>query len=147
VCSGVAVSYEIVTHNRAGRERVHPYAGEDALAPVEAGQAPHWGEARRYLDSLILEEVDDDLLEQCGVDSRHDPQETQRDTVKQRLRNDLEPRHASNRRGSRSLDQLSHEVVATEPFAPSAPHRGPKATAPSLQAATARTRKTNQRST
>jgi hypothetical protein len=30
----LAVSYEIVTHDRAGRERVHPYAGEDALAPA-----------------------------------------------------------------------------------------------------------------
>jgi hypothetical protein len=29
----LAVSYEIVTYDRAGRERVHPYAGEDALAP------------------------------------------------------------------------------------------------------------------
>ena len=29
----MTLSYEIVTHDRAGRERVHPYAGEDALAP------------------------------------------------------------------------------------------------------------------
>jgi hypothetical protein len=29
----LAVSYEIVTHDRTGRERVHPYPGEDALAP------------------------------------------------------------------------------------------------------------------
>jgi hypothetical protein len=29
----LAVSYEIVTHDRTGRERVHPYTGEDALAP------------------------------------------------------------------------------------------------------------------
>jgi hypothetical protein len=28
----LAVSYEIVTHDRTGRERVHPYTGEDALA-------------------------------------------------------------------------------------------------------------------
>jgi hypothetical protein len=27
------LSYEIVTHDRTGRERVHPYTGEDALAP------------------------------------------------------------------------------------------------------------------
>lgn len=32
--SGLAVSYEVVTHDRAGRERVHPYAAEDALAPA-----------------------------------------------------------------------------------------------------------------
>ena len=30
---GLPVSYEIGTHDRAGGERVHPYAGEDALAP------------------------------------------------------------------------------------------------------------------
>jgi hypothetical protein len=60
------------------------------LVGLEAGQAPDWDEARRYLDSLILEEVEDDLLEQCGVDSRHDPQETWLDTVKQRLRDDLD---------------------------------------------------------
>jgi hypothetical protein len=29
----VAVSYEIVTHDRIGRERVHAYTGEDVLAP------------------------------------------------------------------------------------------------------------------
>jgi hypothetical protein len=33
VSSGLAVSHGIVTHDRAGRERVHPYVGEDALAP------------------------------------------------------------------------------------------------------------------
>jgi hypothetical protein len=60
------------------------------LVGLEAGQAPDWGEARRYLDSLILEEVEDDLLEECGVDLRRDPQETWLDTVKQRLRNDLD---------------------------------------------------------
>ena len=60
------------------------------LVGLEAGQAPDWDEARRYLDSLILEEVEDDLLEQCGVDPRHDPQETWLGTVKQRLRDDLD---------------------------------------------------------
>jgi hypothetical protein len=60
------------------------------LVGLEAGQVPDWAEARRYLDSLILEEIEDDLLEQCGVDTRHDPQETWLGTVKQRLHNDLE---------------------------------------------------------
>ena len=60
------------------------------LVGLEAGQVPAWDEARRYLDSLILGEVEDDLLEQCGVDSRHDPQETWLGTVKQRLRDDLD---------------------------------------------------------
>ena len=56
----------------------------------KAGQAPDWDEATRYLDSLILEEIEDDLLEQCGVDPRHDPHETWLGTVKQRLRDDLD---------------------------------------------------------
>lgn len=60
------------------------------LVGLEAGQAPDWDEARRYLDALILEEVEDDLLEQCGVDPRHDPHETWLGTVKQRLRDDLD---------------------------------------------------------
>jgi hypothetical protein len=60
------------------------------LVGLEAGQAADWNGARSYLDSLILEEIEDDLLEQCGVDARHDPQHTWLDTVKQRLRDDLD---------------------------------------------------------
>jgi hypothetical protein len=60
------------------------------LVALEAGQAPDWDEATRFLDSLIIEEVNDDLLETCGVDPGHDPPETWIDTVKNRLRADLE---------------------------------------------------------
>lgn len=60
------------------------------LVGLEAGQAADWEAARHYLDSLILEEIEDDLLEQCGVDVRHDRQQTWLDTVKQRLRDDLD---------------------------------------------------------
>jgi hypothetical protein len=42
-----------------------------------------------YLEALILEELEDDLFEQCGVDTRHDPQDAWLDRVKQRLREDL----------------------------------------------------------
>ena len=59
------------------------------LVALEAGQAPDWEEAERFLDALIIEEIDDDLLEMCGVDAREDPQETWLDTVKERLRADL----------------------------------------------------------
>ena len=59
------------------------------LVALDAGQAPDWDEATRFLDALIFEEVEDDLLEMCGVDTRTDPQETWLDTVKQRLRDDL----------------------------------------------------------
>jgi hypothetical protein len=60
------------------------------LVGLEGGQAPDWEEAIRYLDSLILEELEDDLLEQCGVNPRRDPQRTWLDKAKRRLRDDLE---------------------------------------------------------
>ncbi len=60
------------------------------LVGLEAGQAPDWDEARRYLDSLVSEELEDDLFEQAGVDTHHDPPETWLDTVKRRLRDDLD---------------------------------------------------------
>jgi hypothetical protein len=60
------------------------------LVGLEAGDAADWDGARNYLDSLILEEIEDDLVEQCGVDTRHDPRQTWLDTVKRRLRDDLD---------------------------------------------------------
>ncbi len=60
------------------------------LVSLEAGQAPDWDEAARFLDSLIVEEIGDDLLELCGVHPDRDPRETWLDTVKQRLREDLD---------------------------------------------------------
>jgi hypothetical protein len=60
------------------------------LVALEAGEEPDWEEAMRYLDSLVIEEVEDDLIELCGVDPDHDPRETWLDTVKERLRADLE---------------------------------------------------------
>jgi len=59
------------------------------LVGLEAGQAPDWEEASSYLESLILEELEDDLIEQCGVNPGRDRQETWLDIVKRRLRNDL----------------------------------------------------------
>ena len=60
------------------------------LVGLEAGQAPDWEEASLYLESLILEELEDDLIEQCGVHPGRDRQETWLDIVKRRLRNDLD---------------------------------------------------------
>jgi hypothetical protein len=60
------------------------------LVALEAGEAPDWESAERYLEALILEEIEDDLLELCGVDPDRDPRETWLDTVKERLRQDLE---------------------------------------------------------
>ena len=60
------------------------------LVGLEAGQAPDWEEASSYLESLILEELEDDLIEQCGVHPGRDRRETWLDIVKRRLRNDLD---------------------------------------------------------
>jgi len=59
------------------------------LVALEPGEAPDWAEAERYVDALILDEIEDDLLELCGVDPNRDRRETWLDTVKERLRSDL----------------------------------------------------------
>jgi hypothetical protein len=60
------------------------------LVALEPGEVPDWPEARRYIDGLILEELEDDLPELCGVNPDRDPRETWLETVKERLRADLE---------------------------------------------------------
>jgi hypothetical protein len=60
------------------------------LVALDPGEEPDWDEARRFLEALILEEVEDDLLVQCGVDPNNDPRETWLEQVKARLRDDLE---------------------------------------------------------
>jgi hypothetical protein len=60
------------------------------LVALEPGERPDWDEARRYIDDLILEEIEDDLLEQCGVHPGRDPRENWLDIVKERLRADLD---------------------------------------------------------
>ena len=39
------------------------------LVALEPGEAPDWDEAGRYIDALILEEIEDDLFALCGVDT------------------------------------------------------------------------------
>jgi hypothetical protein len=60
------------------------------LVALDSGEEPDWSESLRYIDSLIFEQIEDDLFEQCGVDVDHDPRETWLATVKERLRADLE---------------------------------------------------------
>jgi hypothetical protein len=60
------------------------------LVALEPGEAADWEEAERFLDALVLEELEDDLLEQCGVDPDRHPRETWLERVKERLRSDLE---------------------------------------------------------
>jgi hypothetical protein len=58
------------------------------LVALEAGEAPDWDAAERYIDALIIEEIEDDLLELCGVDPDNDPRDTWLPTVKERLHED-----------------------------------------------------------
>jgi hypothetical protein len=59
------------------------------LVALEPGEAPDWAEAERYIDALIVDEIEDDLLVLCGVDPANDPRDGWIDTVKARLRDDL----------------------------------------------------------
>src|SRR5262245_54522006 len=45
------------------------------LVALEPGEAPDWPEAERFIDALVLEEIEDDLLELCGVNPGRDPRE------------------------------------------------------------------------
>jgi len=58
------------------------------LVALEAGEAPNWEAAQRYIDALIFEEIEDDLFELCGVDPDKDARETWLPTVKERLHED-----------------------------------------------------------
>jgi hypothetical protein len=59
------------------------------LVALEPGEEPDWGEVERYIDALILEELEDDLIELCSVDPNRDPRETWLEKVKERLLEDL----------------------------------------------------------
>jgi hypothetical protein len=60
------------------------------LVALEPGEAPDWAEAEEYIGALELEEIDDDLLVRCGVNPDRDPRESWIETVRDRLRSDLE---------------------------------------------------------
>jgi hypothetical protein len=60
------------------------------LVALDPGEEPDWDEATRFIDSLVLDEIEDDLVDLCGVDTDADPQETWLRTVKERLQADLD---------------------------------------------------------
>lgn len=60
------------------------------LVALEPGEVPDWEEALLYIEDLILEEIEDDLIELCGVTPDRDPRETWLRIVRDRLRADLE---------------------------------------------------------
>lgn len=59
------------------------------LVALEPGEDPDWDEAERYIDALVLEEIEDDLLELSGIHATNDARDTWLATVKERLRADL----------------------------------------------------------
>jgi hypothetical protein len=88
---------------------------EVELVALEPGEAPDWAEAEAYIDALILEEIEDDLLEQCGVDPNNDPRESWLDTVKNRLRSGSTSRARTtrSRSGSSATGASSRRSAAT----------------------------------
>lgn len=58
------------------------------LAALEPGEEPGWAETDNYIDALVLELIEDDLVELCGVDPDRDPRESWLQTVKERLTED-----------------------------------------------------------
>jgi hypothetical protein len=59
------------------------------LVALDPGEEPDWEAAERFIDALVLDEVEDDLIELCGVDTDRDSRDTWLVTVKERLRSDL----------------------------------------------------------
>jgi hypothetical protein len=89
-------------HSLAAQEEVFPAAAQEALAQaedaglavelvsLEPGEEPDWAAASRFIDALVLEEIEDDLLELCGVHPNAARRDTWLTTVKERLRSDLD---------------------------------------------------------
>lgn len=59
------------------------------MVSLDLDGKPDWAAAEAFIDSLVLEEVGEEVLETCGVDPDADPTESWLDTVKERLRSDL----------------------------------------------------------
>ena len=77
----------------AARERIEEATRSGLsieVVALEPEEAPDWEEARRYIEALSLDTIEDDLLEMCGVDTRRDPEAMWLETVKTRLRDDLD---------------------------------------------------------
>jgi hypothetical protein len=60
------------------------------LVSLEPGEEADWEEAERFIDALVIEEINDDLVVLCGVDPERDSPESWITIVKERLRSDLE---------------------------------------------------------
>jgi hypothetical protein len=59
------------------------------LVALEPGEEPDWEDAERFIETLVIDEVEDDLIELCGLDPDRDPKDTWLEKVQRRLRSDL----------------------------------------------------------
>jgi hypothetical protein len=88
-------------------ERTFSRAQESGLAvelvALEPGEEPDWEEAQRFIEALVIEEVEDDVLELCGVDPDKDPPDTWLGIVQRRLLSDLE-------RFRKDIEGENHEI-------------------------------------
>jgi hypothetical protein len=80
---------ELPESARAAFERAESSGLSIELVALEPGEEPDWEEADRFLDALVIEEINDDLLELCGVNPDTDPKDGWLETVSGRLRDDL----------------------------------------------------------
>jgi hypothetical protein len=80
---------ELPESARAAFERAERGGLSIELVALEPGEEPDWDEADRFIDALVIEEINDDLLELCGVNPDTDPKDEWLETVRSRLRDDL----------------------------------------------------------
>ena len=74
---------------RAAFDRAERSGLSIELVALEPGEESDWEEAERFIDALVIEEINDDLLELCGVNPDTDPKDGWLETVRNRLRDDL----------------------------------------------------------
>jgi hypothetical protein len=80
---------ELPESARAAFERAERSGLSIELVALEPGEEPDWEAADRFMDALVIEEINDDLLELCGVNPDIDPKDGWLETVSGRLRDDL----------------------------------------------------------
>jgi hypothetical protein len=80
---------ELPESARAAFERAERSGLSLELVALEPGEEPDWEEADRFIDALVIEEINDDLVELCGVNPDTDPKDGWLETVKNRLREDV----------------------------------------------------------
>jgi hypothetical protein len=80
---------ELPESARAAFEQAERSGLSIELVALEPGEEPDWEEADRFIDALVIEEINDDLLELCGVNPDTDPKDGWLETVRSRLRDDL----------------------------------------------------------